>query len=263
MKFRKILAVISAAAIVFSMTACSNKSASNGSDWETIKNKGEMIVGITIIPPLNYKEGDKLVGFETEFTEAVCDILDIDARFQEINWNSKEMELSSGNIDCIWNGMTITDELKENLSITKPYMENKQVIIRKQDSTYTSLAGINIAAEAGSAGERLAAEHDDFKDSKLVGVDSQAKALMDVEMGTADAAIVDYVAAIGSIGAGTEFSDLVIMENHEYMPEYFGIAFRKDSDLKDKVQEAIDALMADGTVGKIAGKYKLQELIQE
>lgn len=258
MKLKKILVVILTAAITFSLAACNNKS-----DWETIQDKGEMIIGITIIPPLNYRENNELVGFETEFSEAVCSKLGINAHFQEINWNSKEMELSSKNIDCIWNGMTITDELEKNLSITKPYMENKQVLIAKQNSTYSSFDGVNIVAEAGSAGENLANENSDFTGAKFVAVDSQAKALMDVEMGTADVAIVDYVAAIGSIGEGTEFSDLAIIDNHEYMTEYYGIAFRKDSDAKDKIQETIDELMSDGTVENIAKKYKLQELIQK
>ncbi len=263
MKLKKILALISAAAMALSLASCGNQRASNESDWDAIEGKGEMVVGITLFQPMNYMEDGELVGFETEFAQAVCEKLGVDAKFQEINWDSKEIELSSKNIDCIWNGMTITDDLKKNLSITKPYMENKQAIVAKQGSTYSSLEGLNIVTEAGSAGEELANENDDFKDAKVVGVDSQAKALMDLEMGTADAAVVDYVAAIGSIGEDTDFGDLVILDNFEYMPEYYGIAFRKDSDAKDKVQEAIDSLMSDGTVEQIAEKYKLQDLIQK
>lgn len=109
------------------------KQSENNSDWEYIKNKGKMIIGITYFAPMNYLDADnKLIGFETEFAKAVCDILGVEAEFVEINWNSKEAELQAKSIDCIWNGMTINDERKANMSITIPYMENQQVMIVKK-----------------------------------------------------------------------------------------------------------------------------------
>lgn len=103
------------------------------SDWEYIKNKGEMIIGITLFAPMNYEVNGELTGFETEFAEAVCAKLGVKAKFQVIDWKSKETELASKNIDCIWNGMTITDERAENMAISIPYMENKQVVVVKAD----------------------------------------------------------------------------------------------------------------------------------
>ncbi len=100
-------------------------------DLAYIKSKGEMVIGITLFAPMNYYEGEELVGFETEFAKAVCDKLGVKAKFVEINWDAKEIELSSKNIDCIWNGMTITDERKANMSISVPYMQNKQVMVSK------------------------------------------------------------------------------------------------------------------------------------
>jgi len=101
-------------------------------DLAYIKDKGELIIGITLFAPMNYEDNNQeLIGFETEFAEAVCAKLGVDANFVEINWNSKEIELNSKNIDCIWNGMTITDERLENMSISVPYMENKQVMVSK------------------------------------------------------------------------------------------------------------------------------------
>ena len=95
-------------------------------------NKGELVIGITYFAPMNYKDDNgKLIGFETEFAEAVCAKLGLTAKFVEINWNSKETELAAKNIDCIWNGMTIDDDRKANMSITIPYMENKQVLVTK------------------------------------------------------------------------------------------------------------------------------------
>lgn len=104
------------------------------SDWEYIKNKGKLVVGITLFAPMNYKDAnDELIGFETEFAKAVCAKLGVEVEFQVIDWNSKETELASKNIDCIWNGMTITEERKENMQISIPYMENKQAVVVKAD----------------------------------------------------------------------------------------------------------------------------------
>lgn len=104
------------------------------SDWEYIKNKGKLVVGITLFAPMNYNdENGELVGFETEFAKAVCAKLGLEVEFQKIDWNSKETELASKNIDCIWNGMTITEERAENMQVSIPYMENKQAVVVKAD----------------------------------------------------------------------------------------------------------------------------------
>ena len=104
------------------------------SDWAYIQEKGVLVVGITYFAPMNYKDEDgKLVGFETEFAEAVAEELGLEVEFQVIDWNSKETELASKNIDCIWNGMTITPERAENMQISIPYMQNKQAVVVKAD----------------------------------------------------------------------------------------------------------------------------------
>ena len=94
-------------------------SASSDSDWAYIQDKGKLTVGITLFAPMNYyNEKNKLVGFDTEMAEAVTKKLGIDVEFTEINWDSKEVELSSKNIDCNWSGMCITEERKQNMSIS-------------------------------------------------------------------------------------------------------------------------------------------------
>ena len=99
-------------------------------DLQYVKDKGELVIGITIFAPMNYyDDSEELIGFETEFAKAVCEKLGVEAKFVEINWDSKEMELNSKSIDCIWNGMTITEERLENMSISVPYMQNKQVMV--------------------------------------------------------------------------------------------------------------------------------------
>ncbi len=108
------------------------KQAETDSDWAYVQGNGKLIIGITYFAPMNYKDDNgELIGFETEFAKAVCDVLGIDAEFQEISWAAKETELASKNIDCIWNGMTITEERATNMSVSIPYMQNKQVKVVK------------------------------------------------------------------------------------------------------------------------------------
>ncbi len=227
----------------------------------------EFVIGITYYEPMNYLDEDgNLTGFETEFAKAVCEKLGLTPKFEKIDWKAKETELNSGTIDCIWNGMTISPEREEAMGISDPYMANKQVIVVKAEnaekySDSANLAGAVVVAEAGSAGETVAIEDAMFADSEFKKVASQATTLLEVKSGTADCAILDYVASIGMIGEGTDYADLVVLE-HEFAKEEYGIAFRKgDTDLRADFQKAIDELMADGTIQKIAEKYKLDELL--
>ncbi|MBR5479912.1 MAG: transporter substrate-binding domain-containing protein [Clostridia bacterium] len=261
---KKILSLILAVAMCATLFAgCGTDTAS--SDLAYIKDKGEMVIGMTLFAPMNYyNDANEFVGFETEFAKAVCEKLGVEAKFVEIDWNSKEIELNAKNIDCIWNGMTITEERKANMDISTPYMKNRQVMVVKAENLEkysASVAGATVVAEAGSAGEELAGADEFFKEAKFTPVDSMAKALMDVKAGTSDVAIVDYVTSIGSIGEGTDFADLVAVEALEFSPEEYGIAFRKGGDTATAVNEAIAALIADGKLEEIAKAYKLENLL--
>lgn len=124
-----------------------------------------------------------------------------------------------------------------------------------------SVEGAKVVAEAGSAGEEIVNADEFFAAAEFTAVDSMAKALMEVKAGTADIAMVDYVASIGSIGEGTDYADLAVVEGKDFSPEEYGIAFRKGSDATAAVNAAIAELMADGTMDKIAKDYKLDALL--
>lgn len=237
------------------------------SDLTAIKATGKLVVGITYFAPMNYIDDDgNLVGFETEFAKAVANKLGLEAEFVEIDWGTKEIELASKNIDCIWNGMTITPERAETMSISNPYMQNKQVLVAKAENAdkYTTAEGLKdatIVAEAESAGEGVANENALFAESNYIAVKDMATALMEVASGTADACIVDFVTSIGMIGEGTDYENLVVVETEEFSPEQYGIAFRKGSDATDAVNAAIAELIVDGTLPTIAANYKLGDLL--
>ncbi len=267
---KKALSIVMSLVLVFGIVAAfascgGNTDTDAASDFEYIKEKGEMVIGITYFEPMNYMDDNgELVGFETEFAKAVCEKLGVTAKFQEIDWNSKETELNAKNIDCIWNGMTIDEERLANMAISTPYMANKQVLVVKADrlaevSALTTADGLAIVAEKGSAGEEVATTAAFFADAAFTAVDKQSKALTEVAAGTADGCVVDYVCSIGMIGEGTDFEDLVVVDTLAFNDEQYGIAFRKGCDTVDKVNEAITELVNDGTLQKIAEKYELGE----
>lgn len=237
------------------------------SDLVYIKDNGKMIIGYTEFAPMNYKDDNgELIGFETEFAKAVCAELGVEPVFQLIDWAAKETELKSKTIDCIWNGMTITPERQAEMEISTPYMANKQVLLVKAENadkytTAEALNGANIVAEIESAGESVAKEDAFFAGANYTAVDSQAKALMEVASGVADGCVVDYVLSIGMIGEGTDYEDLVVVDELAFADEEYGIAFRKGADTCAAVNDAMKALAENGKLAEIAEKYKLTEQI--
>ena len=278
---KKIIALVLAvlmAAMCFVFAACGDKggettdpaettAATAESDLDYIKANGKMIIGYTEFAPMNYKDDEgNLVGFETEFAKAVCEELGVEAQFQLIDWGAKETELKSKTIDCIWNGMTITPDRLEEMEISTAYMANKQVLLVKAENadkylTAEDLKGANIVAEIESAGEGVAKENELFAEAKYTAVDSQAKALMEVASGVADGCVVDYVLSIGMIGEGTDYEDLVVVDELAFAEEEYGIAFRKGADTCAAVNEAISNLVESGKLAEIAKTYKLEAQI--
>lgn len=260
MKMKKIFALAIAAVMSLSIAGCTT----DKDDLAYIKDNGKMVIGYTVINPLNYTDDKgEFVGFETEFAKEVSKRLGVDADFVEINWDTKETELSSKNIDCIWNGMTITDERKENMSISTPYLENRQVLVMRaedQEKYANSLEGATVIAEAGSAGEELINSDEMFENANCMPVASQATALMDVAAGTSDIAVIDYVMAGGSVGEGTDYKNLVIVDK-DFESEEYGIAFRKGSSVTEAVNKIITEMVKDGSLAKIAEKYGLTDIL--
>lgn len=237
----------------------SSSEADDGSDLEYIEGKGTLIIGYTVYAPMSYTDDDGVfTGFDTELAEAVCEKLGVEAEFVEINWDTKEIELAAKSIDCIWNGLTITDEREATMAITDPYVQNAQVVVMKTDAEYTdtsSLADKAVCAEAGSAGEKAVEEDENLAKATYVAKDVQTACLMEVSAGTADAAVLDLTLANAMIGAGTDYENLEIKDR--LAVEYYGVAFRKGSDLRDKVNEILTELVADGTTPALAEKYGL------
>lgn len=220
-----------------------------------------IVVGYTLYEPMNYEENGELTGHDTELAELVLgEMLGYDVEFQIIQWDYKVMELNSGNIDVIWNGMTITDELKDAILISDPYMVNQQVLVAPNDelADYTDasdLVGVKAAVESGSAADALVTEIEGISDKDIMRAESQSKALMEVKSGASDVAVIDITMAQSMTGEGTSYADIGY-KNIGFAEEQYGVGVRKeDTELCDKINEALAELKEDGTLDELYQKY--------
>ncbi|MCR5650946.1 MAG: transporter substrate-binding domain-containing protein [Lachnospiraceae bacterium] len=254
---KKLMALFVCLAMVISLTACG--SGSSGSDLDKIKRKGKLIVGITDFAPMDYKDAEgQWVGFDADMAKLVAADLGVKVEFVEIDWDNKILELDNGSIDCVWNGMTLTDEVAQAMEVTEPYCNNAQVVVVKKDkadeySDLESIRHLSFAVEAGSAGEEVA-EENGFNVTSLT---SQADTLMEVESGTSDACIIDLLMAGAMIGDNTSYTDLA--HTVELNSEKYVVGCRKDSDLAAFINEEFKAFKADGTLQKTAVTYGVQD----
>ena len=270
---KKLISTVLALGMAASLAACGSSAAATpastadavsaesaaDTDLAYIQGKGKMTIGYTVYEPMNYTDADgNFTGFDTELATAVCAKLGVEPDFVEINWDTKVVELDAKSIDCIWNGMTLTDDITANTACTKAYAKNAQVVVMKADADYSStadLVGKTIVAEAGSAGESAISEDESLSQADYVSKSVQTDCLMEVAAGTADAAVLDLTLATAMIGEGTDYANLAIKD--ELNAEEYGVAFRKGSDTADAVNAAFDELKADGTMQALADKYSL------
>ena len=273
---KRLVSAFLAGAMALSLAACGGaaststvaSSAASGSaaasetaasDLDYIKEKGKLVIGYTVYEPMNYTDADgSFTGFDTELATAVCEKLGVEPEFVEINWDTKVVELDAKSIDCIWNGMTLTDDIMANTATTKAYAKNAQVVVVKDGTDYAStadLVGKTVVAEAGSAGEAAIEGDENLAQADYVSKSVQTDCLMEVAAGTADAAVLDLTLANAMIGEGTDYASLKIVD--ELNAEEYGVAFRKGSDAAAAVDAAFDELKADGTMQALADKYDL------
>ena len=225
------------------------------SDMAYVKEKGTLIVGITEFEPMDYQNADgEWIGFDADLAKRFAERLGVEVQFQLIDWESKVMELDGRTIDVVWNGMTLTDEVLAAMECSNAYLNNAQVVIlpSAEAENYAdaeSMSGLQFAVESGSAGEQMAIENG----FSYTPVTDQATAVLEVESGTCDAAIIDSLMASAMVGEGTNFADLtytISLNTEEY-----GVGFRQGSDLAAELNAFFAEIYADGTMQELADQY--------
>lgn len=233
-------------------------------DSDYIKEKGTLVVGITDFAPMDYKDADgNWIGFDADVASAFAKYLGVEVEFVEIEWDNKVLELNAKSIDCVWNGMTLTDEVTSSMACSNAYCNNAQVVIVPADQadkyqTAQDCADLVFAVEAGSAGEAEIAA----LGYECTPVQSQASALMEVAAGTCDAAVIDSLMAAAMVGEGTSYENLTYTV--QLNSEEYGVGFRTGSDLAQALNEFLKAAYEDGSLEEIAETYGVQAaLIQQ
>jgi polar amino acid transport system substrate-binding protein len=227
---------------------------------ETVLAKKKLILGLDdSFPPMGFRnENNEIVGYDVDLAKEVARRMGIELVLQPIDWNAKEQELNTGEIDCIWNGFTITEERKQNLLFTPPYLKNAQVVVVKGNSpvnTLKDLAGKTAGTQAGSSSVDAIDDAPEFKASLKTVIEYKdfLTALMDLDVGGVDAVVIDLVVANDNINrSGKPFRIL----EETLGEEEFGVGFRKnDRALADKVWATLREMAGDGTVARISTKW--------
>lgn len=265
---KKILSILLVAMTAVTVVGCAKKEDKTG--LVKIKDKGEIVVGLddTFVPMGFKNDKGEITGFDVDLAKEVGKKLGVNVKFQTIDWSMKESELNDGNIDLLWNGYSITDERKEKVAFSNPYLDNKQVIITLSNSTIKTkgdLSGKKVGAQNGSSAVDSVEKEKDvlnsFKDGKLVTYESNNDALMDLEAGRVDAVVGDEILIRYYTSQRGENKYKVLDEN--FGNEEYGVGMRKgDTDLQKELQQALDELKEDGTSKKISEKWFGENIVK-
>ena len=274
---KRLLSAVMASAMVLSLAACGGAKTETTAAETTAEKKeetttagttaaetaeaagGTLIVGFDQdFPPMGFVgDNGEYTGFDLDLAKEVASRLGLEYKAQPIAWDSKDMELESGNIDCIWNGFTITGR-EDDYTWTTPYMANKQVFVVANDSDIKSqadLAGKVVEVQADSSAEAALKENQDLANTfgQLLTTPDYNTAFMDLEQGAVDAVAMDVIVAGYQIKQRN--ADFKILDDSLSEEEY-GIGFKKGNpELRDKVQGALEEMAADGTLAKISDEW--------
>lgn len=257
--FGLMLVVVLVAGLFAGCSSTAKKETNANNDDKTF------VVGLDdSFPPMGFRDDkNEIVGFDVDLAKEVGKRMGMEVVLQPINWDTKELELDSGNIDVIWNGLTITDERKTAMDFSKPYLQNDQVIVVKKDSpikTKADLAGKNIGVQKGSSAyDAFTADPISQQTASLNEYPENVSALSDLGIGRIDAVIVDSIVARYYITS--EKAEYVVL-SESLSPELYGVGIKKgNTELQTQIQDALDAMIADGTAATISTKWFGEDII--
>lgn len=264
---RKHMLYIVSVIVLIMLTGCSkqeqditNEIEIGDSDLEYVKDKGTLIVGITDFAPMDYRDGDEWTGFDADLAKSFAESIGVMVQFEEINWNQKAELLRTGSIDCIWNGMTRTEELQETISCSDPYLSNAQVVVLRssekgQYSTAESCQHLLFAVEEGSTGENLLQQ----MRYRFSSYPTQIEALQSVNDKKADAAVIDIIMASYYTDDRKEFADLGF--DISLNDEVISVGLRRNSDITGELNTFLKNAYEDGTIEMLAEQYGIESAV--
>lgn len=250
-------------------TDSSNETSAQEKDdsWTKVKDAGRFILGLDAeFPPMGFKDTEtgNTIGFDIDVAKEACKRLGVEFVAQPINWDNKQMELDGGNIDCVWNGMSYTEDRAEKMLVSKPYMKNEQYLLTLKDSEYKtmdSLKGTTLGVQKDSSAEAALNKNEAFKSTlgEVVGIENYTSALMELKNNTIQVVAIDEVVARYYLQNEPDTYQIVQDgkgENASLAAEDYVIGFRKgDNALMEKVYGALEEMKADGTLAEISNKW--------
>ena len=239
----------------------------NDSGWAYIEDKGELVIGLDdTFAPMGFRdENNELVGFDIDLANAVGEQLGVAVKFQPIEWDAKEMELSSKNIDCIWNGMSVTDERREQMALTKMYFNNCNIVMSKSSDVNITkeedLANYKIGTQIDSSALKVLQESDkwDLYAENVSEFPTFDEAIMALQGDRVDVIVVDQV--LGEY-KNSKMDEPLFTCDFNFGDDFYAIGCRKgEEDVADKINEAIQALIDNGEAAKISEKWFGKDLV--
>lgn len=249
------------------LTGCGGEDTTDDSGWAYIENKGELVIGLDdTFAPMGFRdENNQLVGFDIDLANAVGEQLGVAVKFQPIEWDAKEMELTSKNIDCIWNGMSVTDERREQMALTKMYFNNCNIVMSKSSAVNVTkeedLANYKIGTQVDSSALKVMQESDkwDLYADNVSEFPTFDEAIMALQGDRVDVIVVDQV--LGEY-KNSKMDEPLFTCDFNFGDDFFAIGCRKgEQDVADKISDAIQALIDNGEAAKISEKWFEKDLV--
>ena len=256
---KKMTALLLVSMLLTALTGCGGgKAAAGDGSLQKVLDAGELVLGLDVeFPPMGYyDENGEIVGFDIDVAQEVCNRLGIKLVKKPIDWSTKEEDLNNGDIDCIWSGMSVTPERVESMCLSEPYMKNEFIFLllgKSEVAELNDLKGKAVGVQVGSTAYDSLMASDLSKEVEMILFDDNVELLEKLKQGELDAALVDSVVAYHFVNSQTE--------PYFILPDSFGedeyaIGFRKeDQTLRDKVQQILGEMKADGSLAKISVKW--------
>ena len=262
----KIILSISIAAIILMSIGCSEKSSGEDNSLQKVKDAGKLVLGLDdTFAPMGFRDDSgEIVGFDIDLAKEVASRMGVELEIKPIDWSSSILSLNKGDIDVLWNGVTINESRKEQINFSKPYLNNRLIIVKPKDrndiNSKEDLAGKVLGVQVGSNDEALQSDPISKKAKEIRKYDVNVNAFLDLMAKRIDVVIIDEVAAQYYISE--EKVDFVVVENSPLTEEFYGIGFRKtDKQLLTEVDKILDEMKADGKAAEISQKWFAKDIV--